>query len=387
MDYLFSNGRTGAIVFGLPGVANASLTVNLMAEPDVMFWNQQGEKTMSVSTQTKALLWGLAGIGAWAAAKAVLAQKRKIDFTGKTVVITGGSRGLGLELARLLAEEGANIAICARNEDELNKAKAELEPYGVDVYAQACDITDKVQVERFIENVRQAIGPIDVLINNAGVIIVTPYEHATEDDFREAMDTNFWAAFHMVNAVLPQMWANKAGRIVNVASFGGKVAVPHLIPYSVSKFALVGYSEGIRAELLKDNIYVTTICPGLIRTGSPRNAFYKGQNEKEYTVFKIGDSLPFVTINSTDCAREIIDACRYGEAERIITLTAKLGAAIEGLAPSLIGETMALVNTQLPAPGGIGDQRAFGKDSETPLSQSILTALTNQAAERNNEVL
>jgi len=340
---------------------------------------------------TKTIGWTLAGLGAWAATKAYLAQKRKIDFRDKTIIITGGSRGLGLEMARLLALEGANLALCARDQAELDRAQSELSQYQVDVYAEVCDITNKTQIERFVENVRQALGPVDVLINNAGVIIVTPYEHATETDFRQAMDTNFWAAFHMVNAVLPHMMARPAsehsrGRIVNVASFGGKVAVPHLAPYSTSKFALVGYSEGLRAELLKDNIQVTTICPGLIRTGSPRNAIYKGQNEKEYTVFKIGDSLPFVTIDSTDCAREIIDACRYGEVERIITLPAKLGAALEGIAPSFIGETMALVSRQLPGPGGIGEQRAFGRDSETPLSQSFITQLTNEAAEQNNEL-
>ncbi len=341
---------------------------------------------MGVSVQSKALLWSLAGIGAWAATKALLGQKRKISFHDKTVLITGGSRGLGLEMARLLTQEGARIAICARDQDELDRATSELQQYGVDVFAQTCDITDKTQAERFVEDVRQAIGPVDVLINNAGIISVTPYEHATEDDFREAMDTHFWATFHMVNAVLPQMWLQKSGRIVNIASFGGKVAVPHLLPYSTSKFALVGYSEGLRAELLKDGIYVTTICPGLIRTGSPRNAIFKGQNEKEYAVFKIGDSLPFLTINSEECARQIIDACRYGEAERIITLMAKVGAAIEGVAPSLIGETMAIVNSLLPAPGGIGKQGAKGKDSETPLSQSILTTLTDEAAEQNNEI-
>lgn len=336
---------------------------------------------------SKAIGWTLAGVGAWLATKALLAQKRKIDFHGKTVVITGGSRGLGLELARQLAKEGANLALCARDAEELDRAQAELSTYDVGVFTQQLDITDKGQAERFMESVRQALGPVDVLINNAGIIVVTPYEHATEDDFREAMDTNFWAAFHMVNAVLPQMWGRKTGRIVNIASFGGKVAVPHLSPYSTSKFALVGYSEGIRAELLKDNIYVTTICPGLIRTGSPRNAIFKGQNEKEYTVFKIGDSLPFFTISSTDCARQIIDACRYGEAERIISLPAQLGALLEGASPSLIGETMAVVNRWLPAPGGIGEQRALGRDSETALSRSFVAHLTNEAAEQNNETV
>lgn len=358
---------------------------------------------MNASIQTKALLWGLAGIGAWTAIKAALAQKRKIDFRNKTVLITGGSRGLGLELARLLAKEGANLAICSRDADELDRADDELSQLGVMVYTEVCDVTNKIQVEHFVENVRQAIGPVDVLINNAGTIIVTPYEHATEDDFRYAMDTHFWATFYMTNAVLPQMLARteqtsiamggtsmrgksiSAGRIVNITSIGGKVSVPHLMPYSTSKFAQVGYSEGLRAELQNKGIYVTTVSPGLMRTGSPRNAIFKGQNEKEYAAFKISDSIPFLTMGSTEAAREIIEACRYGEAERVITLPAKIGVALQGLAPNLVAETMAIVNGLLPDPGGIGEKRALGKDSETALSESVLTTLTDKAAQKNNE--
>lgn len=341
---------------------------------------------MRLSIQTKALAWALAGMGAWTAIKAMLAQKRRLDFRDKTVVITGGSRGLGLELARLLAQEGANLAICAREADELARAQAELQQLGIKVYTEVCDVTDKIQVDHFAEHVRQTLGPVDVLINNAGVIIVTPYEHTTELDFREAMDTHFWAAYHMTNAVLPQMLARKErGRLVNIASIGGKIAVPHLLPYSTSKFTLVGYSEGLRAELQKKGIYVTTICPGLMRTGSPRQALFKGQNQKEYAAFKITDSLPLLTMDLTEAARDVIEACRYGEAERILSVPAKVGAALQGLAPNLIAETMALVNELLPGPGGIGQQRAAGKDSETKRSASVLTTLTDQAAERNNE--
>ena len=194
------------------------------------------------------------------------------------------------------------------------------------------------------------------------------------------------AAFGLINAVLPQMRARRQGRIVNIASIGGKIAIPHLMPYSASKFTLVGYSEGLRAEVQRDGIHVTTICPGLMRTGSPRNATFKGQHEAEYAVFKISDSIPLLTLNSADAARQIVDACRYGQAERILSLPAKIGAAVQGVAPNLMAELMAVVARLLPAPGGIGGQRALGINSKSSLSESFLTTLTDEAAVRNNEM-
>jgi short-subunit dehydrogenase len=109
------------------------------------------------------------------------------------------------------------------------------------------------------------------------------------------MAIHFWAPFYAMQAVLPQMRERGAGRIVNISSIGGKVAVPHLAPYCASKFALVGLSKAMRIELAKDNIFVTTVCPGLMRTGSHVNAVFKGQNEKEFAWFSIGNaSCPFV---------------------------------------------------------------------------------------------
>lgn len=340
---------------------------------------------MKLSSTNKIGLWGLVGIGAVLTAKALLNQWRRTDFRGKTVVITGGSRGLGLVLARAFAQEGANLAICARDQDELERAQADLELNGVTVFTYTCDVTDKTQVIEFIQTVEEEVGPIDVLVNNAGTILVTPLEHATEEDFREVMETNFWAAFHTINAVLPRMQVRRAGRIVNIASFGGKVPFPHLLPYTTSKFALVGYSEGLRAELMKDGIYVTTVCPGLMRTGSPRNAYFKGQNEKEYAWFKIGDSLPGLSKSAEESARQILEACRYGQAELIISLPAKLVTAVHGFAPGLTAEVLSVINLLLPGPGGIGEQRAKGKDSETSVTRSVFTTLTDDAAEANNQ--
>ncbi|WP_229369756.1 SDR family NAD(P)-dependent oxidoreductase [Fibrivirga algicola] len=335
------------------------------------------------------LLWSAVGVGALMAVRALQRRNRKIDFRDKVVVITGGSRGLGLVLARQLAREGARLAICSRTQETLDAAALELRAYGVDVYIHRCDLTNKEQLISFFDAVGQQLGPVDVLINNAGVIMAGPYANTTDDDFHDSMNTNFWAAYHTTNAVLPDMQARQAGRIINIASFGGKVAIPHLLPYSASKFALVGYSEGLRAEVARDNIFVTTICPGLIRTGSPRQALVRGQHEKEYAWFKIGDSLPGLSLSAEKVASEIIEAARYGEAERIVSLPAKFAGAVHGLFPGLTTDALAFINALLPdpSPDGQNSLRREGKDLETPLTQSALTTLTEEAAQHNNELI
>src|SRR5204863_2185868 len=161
-------------------------------------------------------------------------------------------------------------------------------------------------------------GAIDVLVDNAGIIQVGPLETMTQEDFRRAMNTHFWGPLNTTLAVLPEMRRRKTGRIVNISSIGGKISIPHLVPYSASKFALVGLSEGLRAELAKDGISVTTVCPGLMTTGSPRNAFFKGQNQAEYAWFSISDALPGVAMNAEAAARAIIRACKRGDAEIVL---------------------------------------------------------------------
>src|SRR5439155_26253999 len=147
-----------------------------------------------------------------------------------------------------------------------------------------------------------------------------------ERDYQESMDVHFWGPLHAMNAVLPLMRARGGGRIVNISSIGGKVGVPHLAPYCASKFALVGLSESAAAELRKDNIYLTTVCPGLMRTGSARNALFKGRNEQEYTWFTLSGSLPGMSQCAERAARRIVNACRWGEPELITSLPAALGA-------------------------------------------------------------
>ena len=180
-----------------------------------------------------------------------------------------------------------------------------------------------------------------------------------------------------------------ARRIVNISSIGGKISVPHLLPYSASKFALAGLSEGLRVELARRNIVVTTVFPGLMRTGSPVNAMFKGQRPQEYAWFAISDSLPLASIAPQRAARQIIRACRYGDAELIITVQAKMAVLARYAAPELFADAMTLINQLLPGPADDGGNVAReGRESESNLAgpSAGLTAPTYRAAEENNEM-
>jgi len=316
----------------------------------------------------------------------VLVQRaRRWDLRGRTVLVTGGSRGLGLGVARELAAGGARVAICGRDEATLDRARCELEHHGV-VVALRCDMRVKDDVDRLVKEVSARLGPIDALVNNAGVITVGPVEAMDVRDFADAMDTNFWGPLHAIRAVLPEMRRRRTGRIVNIASIGGMVAMPHLLPYSASKFALVGLSEGLRAELARDGILVTTICPGLMRTGSPRHAFFKGRPRAEHAWFSISASLPGLSMDVERAAREVVEALSTGEAGRVLSLPAKLGALAHGLFPGFTAEILGLVNRCLPsAQGNEGDVRLKGEDSVSALSPSWLTRLGERAAKRSNQ--
>jgi len=237
-----------------------------------------------------------------------------------------------------------------------------------------------------VARVEAHFGAIDILINTAGIISVGPLEEMTIEDFYNAMDSNFWSGVYTSLSVLPGMRRRRSGRIVNITSIGGKIAVPHLLPYSASKFAFVGFSRGLRSEVMKDGIVVTTVVPGLMRTGSPRNAEFKGKNQLEYAWFSISDSLPIASMDADRAARQIIDAMKSGEVEITLTAPARIAAAADALFPEFSGRLLAAANRVLPGPGGIGQRVAKGKDSTSAVSPSMLTAMSERAAARNNEV-
>ncbi len=215
-----------------------------------------------------------AGIGAALGLRALL--RPRMNFRDKTVLITGGSRGLGLILARDFLKEGARVAICGRDAATLERARTELERLGGEVLAVPCDVTDPVKVEALVSAVHERFGAVDVLVNNAGVIQMGPLESMTMEDFEESMAAHLWAPLYLTLAVLPEMKRRGEGRIINIASIGGKLGVPHLVPYSASKFALVGLSDGMRAELAQDGIRVTTVCSVAHAHGQPTQRHLQG---------------------------------------------------------------------------------------------------------------
>ena len=328
-------------------------------------------------------------IGATAAFLTYKALKRirRESLENKGVLITGGSRGLGLVLARQLARNGAKVAICARDKQELEQAVNQIRAFGGDISAYVCDVSDREAVAAMVQEATTELDGIDILINNAGIIQVGPVASMKIEEYEEAMNINFWGAVYTTLAVLPQMKNRKRGNIVNITSIGGKVAIPHLLPYSVSKFAFVGFSEGLHAELKKDKVHVTTIYPGLMRTGSHHNIDVLGKNKMEFSLFSIVGTNPLVSVNAEKAARKIINAFRDKKTSYTLSLPATILAKTHGLFPGFTSDLLGYVNFGLPdSPKGDKEKlKLKGFESYSAVSPSLLTRLGDKAAVKNNE--
>jgi NAD(P)-dependent dehydrogenase (short-subunit alcohol dehydrogenase family) len=340
-----------------------------------------------MSKTTNAFLMAAIGAGASILARALVRRLDSFDLEGKTVLITGGSRGLGLVLARKIAAEGARVAICARDADELERALADLEGQGADVFAVRCDLTDRYEVTHMVQMVESRFGRIDLLVNNAGTMTIGPMEMMSIGDYEQAMQTHFWGPLSTILAVLPGMRERRSGRIVNIVSIGGKVSVPHLLPYCASKFALSGLSKGLRAELARDGIVVTTVYPGLMRTGGQLHAETKGKHEKEFAWFSILDSLPLVSVSVESAASDIISALKKGEGEVVVSVPAKLLDRLNSASPELVSDLLGMANHLLPSPdgGADGSARQKGSDIVSDMVPAFLRKITERSARKNNE--
>jgi NAD(P)-dependent dehydrogenase (short-subunit alcohol dehydrogenase family) len=323
------------------------------------YWSQ----AMGLSTRDKLFLGVAAGAGAAWGARQWLRARRRITLDGRVVVLTGASTGHGLLAARHAAEHGARLVIAARDPEELDAAKVDLNRAGArDVLAVPTDVTDRRQCEQLIERALERHGHVDILVNNAGIIQVGPLESMTLHDFETALATNFWGALYCTLAVLPSMRARHFGRIGNVVSVGGKMPVPHLLPYTASKFALTGLTKGLRIELAKDNILVTGIYPGTMRTGGHTHAWIKGNTQAEYAMFALSDSLPLVSKSAESVARALWRGLCDGDAEVHAGWQARVATVCDGLLPNASAEMLALVARLLPRSSGLGETAVQGQD-------------------------
>lgn len=307
------------------------------------------------------------------------------DMRGRTVLITGGSRGLGYVLAGEFGRLGARVVIVARTEDELARAEAKLRAEGHDVTALVCDVRDETQVARTVAAVVDQTGGIDVLVNNAGVIQVAPLDHTHIEDYEDSLNTHFWGPVYLIRECLPHMRECGGGRILNVSSIGGRVAVPHLVPYSVGKFALVGLSEGLRSELSRHGIAVTTATPGLMRTGSHLRAQIRGRHEREALWFGASVVSSLTSMDARRAARQMVRACLRGEAHVTPGVQARLAEILNVAAPELTAAVASMVTRYLlpgpstaPSADTLREARDVGFGWLTPV-------LPNRAAVRNNE--
>jgi NAD(P)-dependent dehydrogenase (short-subunit alcohol dehydrogenase family) len=275
-----------------------------------------------------------------------------VSLRGQVALITGGSRGLGVLLARELARQGCRIAICARDAAELYRTRLNLENRGAEVFAQVCDVTSREQVEHTVAATVRRFGRLDILVNNAGIIQVGPIETMNVVDFQHTMAVNFWGTVYASLAAAEVMKQQGSGRIVNITSIGGKVAVPHLLPYDSAKFAALGFSEGLRTELVRHGVSVTTVIPGLMRTGSYTNALFKGQPAREFGWFSVAANTRLTAMDARRAARQVVRAAKLRSPEVVLGWQAKVLSLAKSLAPNVMARVMSMVSRLLPGPEG-----------------------------------
>jgi NAD(P)-dependent dehydrogenase (short-subunit alcohol dehydrogenase family) len=273
----------------------------------------------------------------------------------QVALVTGASRGLGFVIARELAARGYALVICARSAAGLEPAAAELRRTGVPVLDVPADVGDAEQARALVAAAQERFGRLDLLVTNAGIVHVGPAVEFGAKDYAEILDATFWGTVHPTLAALPLL-RRSGGRVLAITSVGGKLPAPHLLPYTAAKHAAVGFAEGLRVEAAAEGVSVTVGVPGLMRTGSTRNALVAGDREWERRWFSVAASLPVLSMDAERAARRLVRAALRGRPEVVLTPLAKIGVRVHGVAPATTLRLITLVNRLLPAaPGAPAD--------------------------------
>ncbi len=334
-----------------------------------------------ISAKSKSPLWS--GLFAAGAAGLVFSSLQKnYSFAGRKVYITGGSRGLGLSMAWNLLDQGADVTIVARDEDELIRGQNILLKQFPDanVFISVCDITDVNELAESLDQAIERMNGIDLLINNAGSILVGPFTSMEKEDFEAQMNLHLYAVVEATGLIFPHFKNRGQGRILNICSLGGKVAVPHMLPYDASKFALAGFSQGVSAELAPHNIVVTTAYPTVMRTGSPIQAVFKGDHGKEFEWFETIDNLPLISMSPDKAAKKVLQAVADGKSEVILSVPAKARLLLGTFFPETMNAFMGMIAGLMPKKDSA--TRKTGADSDNRFYQNrLLKPLQRKAQE------
>ncbi|GAA1464414.1 SDR family oxidoreductase [Nocardiopsis exhalans] len=332
------------------------------------------------------LAWGAAGAALGVGVSALSERRRSGLMAGKVVLITGSSRGLGLQLAREFGASGARVVVCARGQQGLDRAVAELTGRGVEAHGVVCDVTDPEQIESLLDEAEEHFGRLDAVVNSAGIMRVGPQEAHTDDHFRQAMDIMFWGPFHLSRAAVDRL-RDTRGVIVNITSIGAYLSVPHLLPYSTAKHAWAALSEGMAAETAGTGVRVTTVVPGLMRTGSHRGVAFSGDPEREYAWFALLAGLPLLSVSAERAARHIVRATAGRKSFLVITPAARAGLVARGIAPGLTQEAMRLVGWLLPDAPARVEERLGAEAGQSRLGRLVdtVSVLNERASKRMNQ--
>jgi short-subunit dehydrogenase len=228
-----------------------------------------------------------------------------MELKDKNVVVTGASSGIGRATALEMARRGAHVVVAARRADRLEEVAAQCRALGVRALSVQADVTKSDDCRRLIESA----GEVDVLVNNAGFAVFAPIAEADPRDLREMMETNYFGAVACTQAVLPRMLARRSGTIVNVASIAGLMGFARMGGYGATKFALIGFTESLRDEVVGSGVNVALVCPGTTDT----EFFVKAEREK-----MPGASRLILAVKPERVARAICDAAEDGRYRRIL---------------------------------------------------------------------
>ena len=247
---------------------------------------------------------------------------------GSAVVITGATSGIGRETARAFARAGARVVAAGRREDRLRELVAEIEAQGGAALGVPTDVADPAQVARLVESAIERFGAVDTLVNNAGVGMAARFEDQSIEEFRRVMEVNFWGAVYACKAAVPRMRAQAAGGlIINIASIMGKRGLPYETAYCASKFAMAGFSEALRTEVMAQGIDVSTIFPGAVES----EIWETTENRTGLDLARLLPKFP-----ARELARIIVEDARLPQPEIVMALDAQVVGLLNTVAPGLM---------------------------------------------------